>query len=60
MVPSLVSVRHAIVLGFLLHALEYVLYALCDHGAKLVLVLILCCLSGLEPPSMHALIASQV
>jgi len=59
-VPSTLSVRNALVSGMFIHCLEYVLYAFCNQGWGLVLILCVCCTSGLEPPSMHALISSLV
>jgi len=60
LVPDPLSPRFAVVLGLFLHGLQYMLFALCNHGWMLLIVMVLCCLGGLERPTMHALITAQV
>jgi len=60
LVPDPLSPRFAVVFGLFLHGLQYMLFAVCNHGWMLVIVMVLCCLGGLERPTMHALITAQV
>jgi hypothetical protein len=60
LVPKLLTVRRAIPWGLAIHALEYALFAYCSQGWMLVLVLVVCCCEGLEPPALHALISAEV
>ena len=60
LVPTAISPRTCIPVGLAIHAFQYLLYALCDQGWGLVVIMAGCCLQGLEPPSLHALLSSQV